>query len=217
MYNQSTVQGHGQIPTSSYNPAWGMTHNPYFPQATLGAIPAISQAIAGYNTAAGLGIGSVETLQMLSRIEAQLSLVTELLRVSSLQGRNYSGVQTADVNPIRLRESDSVIYCELFLSTLSVGDVEVEVNGNRVICRTLVPFAQINRWYSVSTMPRGFEFFQLPDGRVELSWTCPVSFVAKDIEASFREGFLCISIPKAPVATTTQKVKVAKESSARVQ
>lgn len=212
MYNFGQVHGQqASIPT----------HNPYLLQTTLGALQGMTQAAHGLNTMNTIGAGqpvigsSYESTQILMRIEAQLALVTELLRVS-LQGRNYTGVQ-AEINPIRLRESDSAIYCELYLAQLTVGDVEVEVNGNRVICRTLVPFAQINRWYSVTSMPRGFEFFQLPDGRVEFAWTCPVSFNAKDIEASFREGFLCISIPKTHVATTAQKVKVAKESNARVQ
>lgn len=232
MYNYGTTQGYQTLPTTSYNP--------YLAQHALNGIPAvhttIGQVAAGLNTIGGVqGINSFDAIQMLARIEAQLGFVTELLRLSTsnvvaqqygqlngltqwqTQGRAIGGVQVADVNPIRLRESDSAIYCELFLATLTVGDVEVEVNGNRVICRTLVPFAQINRWYSVSTMPRGFEFFELPDGRVEFSWTCPVSFVAKDIEAAFREGFLCISIPKTHVATTAQKVKVAKEPIARVQ
>jgi HSP20 family molecular chaperone IbpA len=216
MYNFGQTHGQ-QIPTTSYNNVLGMTHNPYLMQTTLGALQGISQAAQGLNAIGGnQAIGtSFEATQILMRIEAQLALVTDLLRVS-LQGRNYNGVQ-AEINPIRLRESDSAIYCELYLAQLTVGDVEVEVNGNRVICRTLVPFAQINRWYSVTSMPRGFEFFQLPDGRVEFAWTCPVSFNSKDIEASFREGFLCISIPKTHVATTAQKVKVAKESNARVQ
>jgi HSP20 family molecular chaperone IbpA len=206
MYNYGTTQGHTSIPTTSLNGALGMTHNPYLAQNLLGPIPALSQVVASQ------GINSIETLQMLMRIEAQLVLIT-----SALQGRTLAGAQATEVNPIRLRESDTHIYCELFLAHLTVGDVEVEVNGNRIICRTLVPFMQINRWYSVTTMPRGFEFFALPDGRVEFSWTCPVSFVAKEIEASFREGFLCIAIPKTQVATTAQKVKVAKDASARVQ
>jgi HSP20 family molecular chaperone IbpA len=160
------------------------------------------------------GVYGTDYTQLLSGIQSQLNLITEYIRADL----NRRSEMTAPVqSPVRLRESDSHIYCELFLAQLTVGDVEVEVAGNRIICRTRIPFFAGKTWFTTATVPRGFEVFELPDGRIELSWVCPVAFQAKEIEASFREGALCISIPKSEAVVTRQTVKVAKEQIARVQ
>lgn len=129
--------------------------------------------------------------------------------------RASNGFSTNEISPIRVRESDAHIYCDIFFPQLTLGDVEVEVAGNRIICRTRVPVAPISRWMPVTAqLPRAFDLFELPDGRVECSWICPVLFQAKEVEASFREGFLSICVTKAEV-TPKHIVKVAKESTTR--
>ena len=155
----------------------------------------------------------MEMQQMISCMQTQLNLCTEYIR-TDLARRS----EASTVCPVRMRESDSHIYCELYLGQLSVGDVEVEVVGNRIICRARVPMMGSRNWLATAQLPRGFECFTLPDGRVELCWVCPVSFQAKEIEACFRDNCLCICIPKTEAATTRQSVKVvASETIARVQ
>lgn len=118
--------------------------------------------------------------------------------------------------PVRLRESDSHVYCDVFLPNLTVGDVEVDVTGNRITCRTRVPLAPNQRWaWNAITLPRGLDIYELPDGRIEYTWLCPVSFQAKEVEATFREGFLCICVPKSDAVSHRQPVKISKESVAR--
>ena len=117
---------------------------------------------------------------------------------------------------VRIRESDANLYCDIFLPHLTMGDVEVETNGNRIICRTRIPVSMNYRWtIAAGQLPRNFEIFEIPDGRVEYSWTCPVLFQGKDVEATFREGFLCICIPKAETSALKHTVKVVKEPTIR--
>lgn len=136
--------------------------------------------------------------------------------VIPFQRPQAAGFMTSDVTPVRLRESDSQIYCDIYLPQLNIGDVEVETSGNRIVCRTRVPVAPISRWLPTMTqLPRGFECFELPDGRIEFSWLCHVPFQAKDVEATFRDGFLCICVTKVETTTNRHPIKVAKETSVR--
>ncbi len=163
-----------------------------------------------YATVASL---PMEMQHLLSSMQTQLNLCTEYMR-ADMSRKSEAG---SSVCPVRLRESDSNIYCELYLPQLTVGDVEVEVVGNRIVCRTRVPMAARN-WLSSSQVPRGFECFTLPDGRVELCWLCPVAFQAKEVEACFRDNCLCICIPKTEAVAARQPVKVvANETTLRVQ
>ena len=116
-----------------------------------------------------------------------------------------------DVSPLRLRESDSHIFWELYLPQLNMGDVDVEVSGNRIICRTRVPVSPTNRWWITTHIPRGFELFELADGRVEFNWLATIAFQAKEVEATWREGFLCVCIPKTEVSPK-HTVKVVKDN-----
>jgi hypothetical protein len=123
-------------------------------------------------------------------------------------GRSVYGVN--EFSPIRLRESESAIFWELHLPQLTLGDIEVEIHGTRITCRTRVPVA-LNRW-TLGQLPRGIEMFELNDGRLEFCWIATVPFTAKEVEASFRgEGFLSISIPKAEMGTR-HAVKVVRET-----
>lgn len=179
------------------------------------------------------GLNSAEVLSCFARVESQLSVLTEILRTQlganpsfnqygsvipmNRLSQNYGG-GAGEVNPIRLREMDSHIFWELALPHLTVGDVEVEVSGNRIICRTRVPVAAQYTWGSMFNMqlPRGFDFFQLPDGRIEYVWTCPVSFNAKEVEATFRDGFLIISLTKLETTTAGRhSIKVVSEKTGR--
>lgn len=121
-------------------------------------------------------------------------------------------MSAASILPVKLRESDSHIYCDIYLPQLAIGDVEVEVSGNRIICRTRVPVAAFGRFLSATQLPRGLEVFELPDGRVEFNWLAHVSIIAKDVEATFREGFLCICIPKTEITAQRHTVKISKET-----
>jgi hypothetical protein len=67
-----------------------------------------------------------------------------------------------------------------------------------------------DRFWNFSTTPRGFEIFEMPDGRVEFNWTVPVQFEAKEVEATWKEGFICICIPKCDAATR-QTIQVTNE------
>jgi hypothetical protein len=116
---------------------------------------------------------------------------------------------------VRTRENDSHIILEVFLPHLSMGDVDVEISGNRIICRTRIPVNPAGRWWLNSQLPRGLELFELADGRVEFGWLVPVSFTAKEVEASWRDGFMCIYVPKADVAATRQTVAVVRDSKGR--
>lgn len=162
---------------------------------------------------ATVGGSPMDMQQMMSCMQTQLNLCTEYMR-ADLARRSEAGSAAC---PVRMRESDSHIYCELYLGQLTIGDVECEVVGNRIICRTRVPMMSSRSWYQAQ-MPRGFECFTLPDGRLELCWVCPVSFQAKEIEACFRDNCLCICIPKTEAVATRQSVNVvANETIARVQ
>lgn len=116
---------------------------------------------------------------------------------------------------VRTRENDTHIILEVFLPHLSMGDVDVEINGNRIICRTRIPVNPAGRWWLNSQLPRGLELFELADGRVEFGWLVPVAFQAKEVEASWRDGFMCIYVPKADAATTRQTVAVVRDSKGR--
>jgi HSP20 family molecular chaperone IbpA len=118
---------------------------------------------------------------------------------------------------VRIRENDTHLFCDIFLPQLTVGDVDVEVSGNRIVCRTRIPVAPMGRWFQPMTqLPRGFEFFELPDGRVECSWLCPISFNPKEVEASFRDGFLSLIVIKAESANVVRHpIKVAREGGRR--
>ena len=183
-------------------------------------------------TAADMGM----LRERLDAIQAQLAYLTECYRRGSefAGGRSSSTHGTSGhggswyapfpgnsyVHPTpgfemsegaRLRESDSLIFWEIFLPKLSLNDVDVEVSGNRIVCRTRVPLHATDRFWNFSTTQRGFEVYELPDGRAEFNWTVPVRFEAKEVEATFREGFLCICIPKCDHAER-QTVQVTKET-----
>ena len=132
-------------------------------------------------------------------------------------GAGFGGGFQQESLPIRLRENDTHLFCEILLPQLTIGDVEVDVIGNRIVCRTRVPvMGGIGRWLSqFAQAPRGFEVFELNDGRVEFCWLAPVPFQAKEIEASFRDGFLCVCVPKAEATAARHSVKVVKETTGR--
>jgi hypothetical protein len=128
-----------------------------------------------------------------------------------LNGLGLHGIGGIEASPIRLRENDSHSFCEILLPNVTIGDVEVEVQGNRITCRTRVPVAPLTRWLQATQLPRGFELFELPDGRIEFCWVSTTPFIAKEVEASFKEGFLCICVPKTEVLPR-HNVKVVKET-----
>lgn len=222
-YSQPGFAGNG-----FNNPTWGT-------QARFGANPWSHQV--------GAGFPSQEVFQLqsqLNEIKCQLAMVSELLRAElvnraattpAVNGHNSinaafgsvvnfpygvrpNGITQNEV--VRIRESDTNLYCDIFLPNLTMGDVEVETSGNRVICRTRIPVALNHRWILGSgQLPRNFEVFEIPDGRLEYSWTCPVLFHGKDVEATFREGYLCVCIPKAETTALKHTVKVVKDTTAR--
>ena len=139
----------------------------------------------------------------------------------SVTGQNYVrnqplqfGFQQNEIQPMRVRENDSHIFWDLCLPHMSMGDVELEVSGNRVICRTRVPVAPQSRWWTLGSVPRNLELFELADGRVEFSWLIPTSFTAKDVEATWRDGYICVCIPKTD-AVAKQTVRIVKENPAQ--
>lgn len=155
---------------------------------------------------------SPELLQWMTRMEAQVSFLTQRLSLPQQAPASRWG-QTMEATPVRLRESDTHMFCDLTMPQLAMGDIEVEVSGNRIICRTRVPAPAFTRGFGAQvTTIRGFEFFELPDGRVECSWLCPVLFHAKDVEATYREGYVTICIPKIESATPRHMVKLTKET-----
>lgn len=178
---------------------------------------------------------SAEWLYLYNRIEemrAQLNWMNEMFRAEAMkrdwsnQGSFAFGHTTHTQRPVhgfsnelvRVRETEAHLFCEIFIPQLTAGDVEVEVSGNRIICRTRFPLAPIGRWFSPTIqMPRGFEFFELPDGRIECTWFCPVTFAAKDVEATVRDGFLSIFVPKTEMGATATRhtIKVAKDTTRR--
>jgi hypothetical protein len=155
----------------------------------------------------------VDMQQVLSCMQSQLNLCTEYMRADMARKQELSSAAC----PVRMRETDSHIYCELYLPQLTVGDCEVEVAGNRILCRTRLPLMAARNWLQSAQMPRGFECFTLPDGRLEFCWVCPVAFQAKEVEACFRDNCLCICIPKVEAVATRQPVKVVAGEIARVQ
>ena len=116
---------------------------------------------------------------------------------------------------VRTRENDTHIILEVFLPHLAMGDVDVEISGNRIICRTRIPVNPAGRWWLNSQLPRGLELFELADGRVEFGWLVPVAFQAKEVEASWRDGFMCIYVPKAEGVTARQSVQVVRDGKGR--
>ena len=162
--------------------------------------------------------------QQLNEVKYTLSMLTDLLRTDLAQrtsqniGMNYAqmggtfqalnattnsvlnfpyglranGIVNNEV--VRLRESETNLFCEIFLSNLTVGEIELETIGNRIVCRTRVPVAlNLRQLFTAGSLPRHFEVFEVPDGRLEFSWTCPVQFHGKDVEATYREGYICIN------------------------
>ena len=177
--------------------------------------PNMWNASAPHMPYATVGGMQMDTQQMLSCMQTQINLLTDCLR-TEMTRRTAAGPSASC--PVRMRESDSHIYCELYLPQLTVGDCEVEVAGNRILCRTRVSMMASQNSFSASQLPRGFECFTLPDGRLELCWVCPASFRAQEVEACFRDNCLCICIPKTEAVSSRQSVKVvASETFARVQ
>ena len=106
-----------------------------------------------------------ELLQWMTRMESQVSFLTQ--RLSTQMPASRWG-QTLETTPVRLRESDTHMFCDITMPQLAMGDIEVEVSGNRIICRTRVPAPAFTRGLGAQvTTIRGFEFFELPDGRIE--------------------------------------------------
>ena len=162
----------------------------------------------GVNSFAGLnGINSANGLNSINGLNS----FNGFNGLNPINGLNTFNGAIESNNPIRLRESDSHIFMDVYLPQLTMGDVDVEVSGNRIVCRTRVPVAMISRIWANSQIPRGFELYELADGRVEFSWIAPVAFQAKEVEATWREGYLCVCIPKAEVAPR-HNVKVVRET-----
>lgn len=152
--------------------------------------------------------GGTEFYTLFARIEEMRSQIAQLNEI-------VRSTRT-EASPIRFRESDTYLYSDFYLPFLNIGDIEVAVSGNRIIFHTLIPVAPMNRWFAQGTqLPRGFEFFELPDGRVEFSWLVPVPFVAKEVEATFREGYLSICLPKSEVTVLRQPVKISAKETRR--
>lgn len=159
-------------------------------------------------------------MMRIEELRAQVAGLTTLLQnqnliqaTGSIQPLQFQsrGFHHSEAAPIRLRESDSTVFLELNLPQLALGDLDVEVHGTRVTCRTRIAIPQLGRWAQSNYLPRGFEVFELPDGRVEFCWLATVPFNAKDIEATFRDGYVSISIPKSEVIAK-HTVKVVREA-----
>jgi len=182
------------------------------------------------------GSNSLESIilrEKLDHIQLQLTQLTELFNSSmvNLERRNFLASNTGYAamnqnlhgNPYMhqtpsyetnqcgtLRESETHIFMEIYFPHLTMSDIDVEISGNRVICRTRVPVAHNDR-INLNAKPRGFDLFVLPDGRLEFIFVVPTSFVAKEVDAVWREGFISICIPKTAI-TKPQSVKVTEES-----
>lgn len=166
-----------------------------------------------------LALGSTEIGLLQQRVDilgAQLSQLIEVVLRNNLTansgifGQSQLFGATAWTNVLRTRESDSHLFWDISLPNLTTGDIEVEVVGNRVVCRTRVPVRTNFRAFSTTELPRGFDVFELADGRVEFNWVIPVSFTAKAVEAICTERGIMICIPKAE-ANVRHSVKVTKE------
>lgn len=116
-----------------------------------------------------------------------------------------------EMSPIRIRETESYLCWEIPFQGLTLSDVEVEVIGNRIVCRTRAAIPPMQRFWNWSVLPSGIQVFELPDGRVECSCVVPVAFDAKEVEAVFKEGGIAIYVPKSG-ATERQNVRVGKDT-----
>lgn len=148
----------------------------------------------------------------IEELRLQVAQLTEIVR----NVRPYGTTQwnmTQETSSLRFRETETHFFADFALPYIGAGDLDIEVVGNRVILQTRVPVAPGNRYFAqTAQMPRGCEIFELPDGRIELSWLVPVPFNAKEVEASFREGYVSIVLPKSEVTALRQPVKFTKET-----
>lgn len=116
-----------------------------------------------------------------------------------------------EMSPIRIRETESYLCWEIPFQGLTLSDVEVEVIGNRIVCRTRNAIPPMQRFWNWSILPNGIQVFELPDGRVECSCFVPVAFDAKEVEAVFKESGIAIYVPKSGAAER-QNVRVGKDA-----
>lgn len=129
---------------------------------------------------------------------------------------NYPGLTSSPVgvgyehSPVQIRETESYICWQIPFQNLNLGDVEVEVLGNHIICRTKTVVQPAYRFWQWSILPQGVQFFDLPDGRVECSCIVPVAFESKEVEAVFKDGAILIYIPKTET-NQRQSVKIGKD------
>jgi len=222
-----TLNGSGYHTPGFTVPSYGYHQGVYGQGVTNYTTPSYFSNLSHVPT---LPLGAVtqapELTALLCRIEevrAHLIGLSELVRTELLkksagdiygQALGYGVYSNNQVNPMKIRENDSHIFWDIFLPHLTMGDVDVEVSGNRIICRTRIPVSPASRWWASTQIPRGFELFELADGRVEFNWVAPIGIEAKQVEATWREGFLCVCIPKTEV-TPRQSVKIVKDSLSR--
>ena len=203
-YAQNTAYGLGQTPVGyGFNPvygqqqAWGVpaygyglgygygVNAPVVP--TSFAAPSPFGAVAPY----GWSTQGLEASVIQHRVDAltgQIAQLTDLVCRTALGAQHGIPAVAGQINGLglasgRVRESDSHLFWEVAFPGLSMGDLDIEVTGNRVICRTRIPLRNQLRAVGQLELPRGLEIFELPDGRVELNWLVPVSFNGKEVEA----------------------------------
>ena len=61
---------------------------------------------------------------------------------------------------LQIRETETFICYQVPFRSLNLGDVEVEVLGNRIICRTKTALHPSDRFWNWSAMPQGVQVFE---------------------------------------------------------
>lgn len=179
---------------------------------TLSMMTELLRTDLAHRTSQNIGMNYAQMGGTLGALNAQTNSANSVLNFP--YGTRANGIVNTEV--VRLRESETNLFCEIFLSHLTVGEIELETIGNRIVCRTRVPVAFHQRQlFTAGQLPRHFEVFEVPDGRLEFSWTCPVQFHGKDVEATYRDGYICICIPKIEAVAVKHTVKAVKDTGTR--
>jgi HSP20 family molecular chaperone IbpA len=207
--------GMNQTPSFGYGQSWGVPAHGFAPAYGFG-YGVNAPAHLAWNTQ-GYEAGLIQ--QQMNALTGQIAQLTELVCRTTFGAQQAAPSQVnAFSHPQagigfasgRVRESDSHLFWEVAFPGLSMGDLDVEVSGNRVICRTRIPLRNQLRAVGQIELPRGLEIFELPDGRVELNWLVPVTFSGKEVEACWKDGWVQISIPKTEISHR-QSVKITAE------